>query len=66
MLDSSDKDLKANALRMWANWIETSDPLLSAADTRQMGDKYRRNILEMDQMKLVIRLRELADKEEKT
>jgi hypothetical protein len=33
--DSSDKELEAHALKMWANWIETGNVLTSANDIEE-------------------------------
>ena len=56
--DSSDGTLIAHALSSWANWIETGDLNISAIDAAQMDRTF--NALTLDQMKLVIRLRELS------
>jgi hypothetical protein len=61
MSDFTDKDLRYHALHQWANYIETGIISLSAQDAQNMGKKFK--ALSVEQMKLVIRLRELADKE---
>jgi len=57
----SDSELKFRALNMWANFVETGDVILSAKDAIQQGKMPR--ALELNQQKLVIRIRELAVKE---
>ena len=54
----TDEELIAHALDMWANYVETSNVSLSANDAAEQKAKF--NALSLDQMKLVIRLRELA------
>ena len=49
----------ANSLRMWANYIETRDVVLSATDAQQIGRFIA--ALNTEQMKRVVQLRELAD-----
>lgn len=46
------------ALTLWANHIETGDIVMGAEDARKRGIKT--NPLQEDQMRLVLRLRELA------
>lgn len=58
MNQMTDEELVAHALDMWANYIETSNIGLSANDAAEQKAKF--NALSLDQMKLVIRLRELA------
>lgn len=55
---NSNPELIAFALNMWANFIETDNPVLSARDAQQSGQPY--SALSADQMRLVIRLRDLA------
>jgi hypothetical protein len=57
----TDADLKATALDMWANHIETGNVVLSAADAASMKKKARD--LDPDQRKLVERLRSLVSRE---
>jgi hypothetical protein len=54
----TDQELIARALNLWGNWIETGNIILSAEDAQQRKLKF--NALSVDQMKLVVRLRELA------
>lgn len=54
----TDRELSAFALDMWANRIETGDSNLSGKDAEQR--ELSINALDLAQMKLVIRLRELA------
>jgi hypothetical protein len=67
-----DSDLKAHALRMWGNYIETGDVLLSAQDAhgrnRSLPPRAQIKIqpLSTDQTKLVARLRQLAAQELKS
>lgn len=60
MTDETDEHLVRNALQMWANYIETGNVNLSAKDAQAARKPFR--ALGVDQMKLVIRLRELAAK----
>lgn len=45
---------------MWSNFIETGDILLSAIDAQNQKKPFK--ALNVDQMKVVIELKELADK----
>lgn len=54
----SDITLTHRALSGYANWIETGNFLLSARDAADQEKPYV--ALNVDQMKLVIRLRDLA------
>lgn len=56
----SDDSLIRNALHMWANYIETGNIALSAKDAQQANKPFK--ALDLPQMKLVVRLRELAEK----
>lgn len=47
-----------NALQYWANYIETGDMTLCSEDASRMGSNI--NPLNLDQMKHIIALRELA------
>ena len=60
-LDVPEKELKAHALRMWANFIETGDLTISATDAINSGQRNMLKSLDIFQMKLIIRLREMAD-----
>jgi len=57
--DMSSNELKAHALNMWANYIETSNPNFSASDAAARKIHY--NPLSKDSMELVVKLRNLAD-----
>ena len=57
----TDADLICNALHLWANYIETRNVLLSAQDAQAQNKPFK--ALSTDQMKLVVRLRELAEKQ---
>lgn len=46
------------ALDLWANYIETGHVTLCAKDAERLGDKVK--ALDLGQMKVVVRLRELA------
>ena len=59
-LDERDEVLVRNALQMWANYIESGNVTLSAKDAKEAGKPFR--ALDSYQMRMVIRLRELADK----
>ena len=59
-LERTDGQVIAHALDMWANYIESGDPVLSAKDKHDMG--YTLQPLDTDQMKLIIRLRDLSAK----
>ena len=59
-MNTDDHELAAYALDMWANNIETGEYGLSAADAVER--KMRVKALGTDQMRLVIRLRDLAGK----
>lgn len=54
-----DNELIYYALCYWANYIETGDVARSGKDAEVMGKEV--NALDIDQMKMVIRLRELAE-----
>jgi hypothetical protein len=56
-----DNELKYMALNMYANWIETHDVIISARDAVASGEQKKVRALDVNQMKMVIRLRELAD-----
>lgn len=58
MAELNDGQLIQQALDMWANHVETGDSTLSALEAQEAGKKF--NALSLDQMKLVIRLRELG------
>ena len=57
-MNMSDRELSAYALDMWANNIETGDPNLSAQDAE--AQKLSVKALSTNQMRLIIRLRDLA------
>ena len=59
MNEMSDEQLIARSLIIWANYIETGDMSMSALDAKNA--KLTFNALHVDQMKLIIRLRDLAD-----
>lgn len=48
-----------NALQYWANYIETGDMTLCAHDASRMGSNI--NPLDLNQMKQIIAMRELAE-----
>lgn len=58
--ERTDDELICNALQMWANHIETGNVVLSATDAKQARKPFK--ALDAHQMKLVIRLRELAER----
>ena len=56
-----DAEVQAHALHMWANYIETRNVVLSAADLRDMGSKGApRQALTESQIAFVERLRKMA------
>lgn len=55
-----DYELRYRALTMYANWLETNDPLISAADAIRMGNK---DIICDKNRELSARLRDLAYEE---
>ena len=56
----SDSELISYSLKLYSNFIETGDFLMSAIDAEKSGNKIK--ALSIDQHKLVVRLNELADK----
>jgi hypothetical protein len=58
ILDLTDGELIDKALTMWANHIETATIEFSAIDAEAAKKPFK--ALSLEQMKLVIRLRELA------
>jgi len=57
-MNMDDRELSAYALDMWANTIETGDPGLTAHDAK--AQKLEIRALSTDQMRLIVRLRDLA------
>jgi len=57
-LFDSDQEIISHALNMWANHIETGDVCLSMTDAQNMKIPFK--ALTFDQMKFVVRLRELS------
>lgn len=57
--DMTDNQLAAHALDMWANYVETGEVSLSAKDAAER--KLHFNALTLEQMKGVVRLRDLAN-----
>jgi hypothetical protein len=60
----SDAELIANALNLWANYVESGNVLLSANDAKASNKPFRS--LGLDGMTLVQRLRELAEQVQST
>ena len=60
----SDESLIHNALQRWANYIETGTVTLTAKDAQQAKRPFK--ALDHQQMKLVVRLRDLAAQYEQT
>jgi len=58
MKELTDTELIQMALNYWANYLETSDVTLSAIDAANSDRKF--NALTLEQMKVVVRLRELS------
>lgn len=50
----------AMAVEMWANWIQSGDPVLSSGDLERMGRHKQIKALSEDQMRFVLRLKDLA------
>jgi len=59
-IDAEPHALCVHSLNMWANYIETGDPVLNQIDAINMRQSIKP--LSREQVKLVIRLRDLADK----
>ena len=57
----TDASLIRQGLTMWANHIETGDCCLGAIDAKRQEKEI--NALSLEQMKLVVRIRELANKQ---
>jgi hypothetical protein len=57
-MDNKDRGTIHNALSFWANYLETGDWLISGQDA--LNQKIKVRPMDMDQMKHVIYLRELA------
>ena len=64
MNDQTDAVVVAHALRMWANWIETGDPVLSSGDAVNSGQQNLLQSLNRDQHEMIARLHKLADQAE--
>ena len=58
--ETTDLELIVHALNMWANYIETGDLVLSAQDVKNMMSADKIKSLSLEQIKIVVRLRELA------
>ena len=56
----TDEQKIAQALNVWANYIETGDAVLSAQDARRMGMNAKVKALDTHQTAIVARLRKLA------
>jgi hypothetical protein len=56
-----DNHVISYALNGWANWIETHDMSVSSADALKMKQTDLLRPLSHDQMKFVVRLRELSN-----
>ena len=73
MMFDNDHLIKEQALRMWANFIETNDVSLSAEDVKVRNNAYGNKnkndhsirVLHAQQINLVARIRELAKDEMK-
>lgn len=59
-LDFEDMNLISQSISMRANWIETGDPVLSAGDLHNQKRQKELKHLDDYQLRLVLRLRELA------
>lgn len=58
--DLTDQEILYRALCGYANWIETSDFCMSAADAHAAGMSIKVKVLAANQIELVARLRDLA------
>ncbi len=63
LLSLPDRQIIAYALDLWANFIQTGELTMSAQDAERAGEPIK--ALSTDQMKMVIRLRDLAAKARK-
>lgn len=61
-MDKSNREIIAQSLNMWANWIQTGDPTTTPTDCENMKEEYRIKPLSIDQMEFIIRLHKLAKK----
>jgi hypothetical protein len=59
-LNCKPKHLHFHALNMWANYLETGDPIMSADTAIKCGQKKDVRVLSDDQKRLVLRLRDEA------
>jgi hypothetical protein len=59
-LNCKPKHLHFQALQMWANCLETGDPIMSADSAIKCGQKKDVKVLSDDQKRLVLRLRDEA------
>lgn len=59
-LNCKEKYLHFHALQMWANYLETGDPIMSADTAVKCGQKEDVRVLNDDQKRLVLRLRDEA------
>ena len=62
----SDRDLVCLALSMYGNYLETGDPICSAADYSQMGNADKIKFLSVEQMRLRVRLSDMDTRIRKT
>lgn len=60
-LNGNPKHLHFQALSMWANYLETGDPYMSADTAINCGQKGDVRVLSDDQKRLVLRLRDEAE-----
>jgi hypothetical protein len=58
----SDKYLVFSALNVWANYIETGNPAVSGESLAKAGENAQSKALTPDQMRLILRLRDLSVK----
>lgn len=56
----TNEEKAAYALDLWANYIETGNLLISAKDAEKQKKSIKIKELNIDQMKIVISIRELA------
>ena len=60
MLFKKDRYIVAQALSMWANYIQTGDPCISAVDAINMNQKEMVRPLSEEQMAFIVKLKDAA------
>ena len=62
MIDDPDYIVVCHALNVWANYIETGDPAMSANDAVRAGRSDEIKPLDSYQLQMVRRMRDLTDR----